>query len=182
MNRMKIFVWILLLGFPYSVCSQDACKRIYFQAKQAYEKGNYDLALSKLLDNEICDVENKLRSQRQRLQQRIFQSIEQQRIDALIAKQNSDSLLNISNRKLAANKLLTKALELREDNPTYAFRIAEEAWRLDPENKANSEFLSQILSEKKLFSVCIGCKRHRGPIFSGLFSPNGKIHSDRKWR
>ena len=97
------------------------------------------------------------------------------------AQGTSDSLLTETQRKLRASELLTSALEQREINPTYAFRIAEKAWRMDPENSSNAKILNQMLEKEALFDLCLGCAQHNGPINSVSFSPDGQYILTGSW-
>jgi hypothetical protein len=92
MYPRPIFFLIFLL-ISLSVLAQSPCQPILSQAQVALNRGDTEQALRKLQDVEICDDNNALIRQRQRLQNAIFSLINEQKQAAIQAREEADAAL-----------------------------------------------------------------------------------------
>ncbi|MEL6853239.1 MAG: WG repeat-containing protein, partial [Bacteroidota bacterium] len=107
-------VLLLSLLLLTSLLPAQTCLPILQDAQRAYNRGQLKQALTILQKAEICDIDNQIIQQRQRLQGRIFAAIDRQRVEAVeakaeaeVARQEAEQARLRSDSSLAvANKLI----------------------------------------------------------------------------
>lgn len=119
---MKKHLLLLLLAFGSAVLVLPAqnCRSIFEQAQGALARKQFETALRKLQDTEICDIRNEMLRERQALYSRIFEAVSALRTKA---EQDADSLKAGAERLRASGESLQKAL----DETGRAKQLAEDA-------------------------------------------------------
>jgi len=132
------FLLLILCWIAMGSLSAQNCRSILNEAKASYSSKNLKQAFKKLQDTETCDYKNELLSERQSLQNAIFNAIDDQRIEA----ENNARIAKESAQKVVASEKATQEALRKVQTALDSLNFV-----LGNLDKANADKVRLILAE-----------------------------------